>query len=195
MRVIRFVEAHAIPAGLELDLGAQTVGAVGVVHEVRFGHGVFVEAGEADAVRDGSRVRVGLGRRVVRAEGSVAGDHAEARGEGHDVGAVVTAAEVIDCHPLVGDFFEGAVGVLVVEDGRPVGGFVGLDFAGRAVGGLKGGVGGVEADVGSTGDFVGVRAELSEADDGVDAADCHLGTGHSEEGRGVRRQDAENQHG
>ena len=84
---------------------------------------------------------------VVGAGGGVAREHAEAFGEGFDVCSVVAAAFVVDCHALVGDFFEGAVGVVVVELRGPVGGFVFLDFAGGAIGLLEGGVGGIEADI------------------------------------------------
>ena len=84
---------------------------------------------------------------VIGAGGEVAGEHTEAFGEGFDVCCVVAATFVVDCHALVGDFFEGAVGVVVVELGGPVGRFVFLDFAGGAVGLLEGGVGGLEADV------------------------------------------------
>lgn len=84
---------------------------------------------------------------VVGASGGVAGEHAEAFGEGFDVCGVVAAAFVIDCHALVGHFFEGAVGVVVVELGGPVAGFVFLNFAGGAVGLLEGGVGGIEANI------------------------------------------------
>ena len=55
-----------------------------------------------------------------------------------DVCGVGAAAFVIDCNALVGDFFEGALGVVVVELGGLVGGFVFLDFAGGAVGLLGG---------------------------------------------------------
>ena len=106
-----------------------------------------MEACEGDAVSDGADVLVGQVLGVVRAGGGVAGEHAEAFGKWFNVCGVVPAAFVIDCHALIGDFFEGAVGVVVVELGGPVGGFVFLDFAGGAVGLLKGGVGGVEADI------------------------------------------------
>lgn len=106
-----------------------------------------MKAGEGDAVSDGADVLVGQVLGVVGAGGGVAGEHAEAFGEGFDVCGVGAAAFVIDCHALVGDFFEGAVGVVVVELGGPVGGFVFLDFAGGAVGLLEGGVGGIEGDI------------------------------------------------
>ena len=106
-----------------------------------------MEAGEGDTVSDGADVLVGEVLGVVGAGGGVAGEHAEAFGEGFYVCGVFAAAEVVDCHALVGDFFEGVVGVVVVELGGPVGGFVCLDFAGGAVGLLEGGVGGVEADI------------------------------------------------
>ena len=64
-----------------------------------------------------------------------------------DVGAIAAAADVVDCHAFGGNFLEGFVGMLVVEQGGPVGGFVGLDFARGTVGVLEGGVGRVRADV------------------------------------------------
>ena len=106
-----------------------------------------MEAREGDAVSDGADVLVGEVLGVVGAGGEVAGEHAKAFGEGFYVCGVVAAAFVIYCHALVGDFFEGAVGVVVVELGGPVGGFVFLDFAGGAAGLLEGGVGGIEANV------------------------------------------------
>lgn len=106
-----------------------------------------MEASEGDAVSDGADVLVSEVLGVVGAGGGVAGEHAEAFGEGFDVCGVVAAAFVVDGHALVGDLFEGAVGVVVVELGGPVGGFVFLDLAGGAVGLLEGGVGGVEADI------------------------------------------------
>ena len=84
---------------------------------------------------------------IVGAGGGVAREHAEAFGEGFDVCSVVAAAFVVDCHALVWNFFEEAVGVVVVELRGPVGGFVFLDFAGGAIGLLEGGVGGIEAYV------------------------------------------------
>ena len=106
-----------------------------------------MEASEGDAVSDGADVLVGQVLGVVGAGGGVAGEHAEALWERFDVCGVVPAAFVIDCHALVGYFFEGAVGMVVVELRGPVGGFVFLDFAGGAIGLLEGGVGGVEADI------------------------------------------------
>ena len=106
-----------------------------------------MEASEGDAVGDGADVLVGEVLGVVGAGGGVAGKHAEAFGEGFYVCSVVAAAFVVDGHALVGDFFEGAVGVVVVELGGPVGGFVFLDLTGGTVGLLEGGVGGVEADI------------------------------------------------
>ena len=106
-----------------------------------------METREGDAVSDGADVLVGQVLGVVGAGGGVAGEHAETFGKRFDICGVVPAAFVIDCHSLVGDFFEGAVGVVVVELGGPVGGFVFLDFAGGAVGLLEGGVGGAETDI------------------------------------------------
>ncbi len=106
-----------------------------------------MEASEGDAVSDGADVLVGQVLGVVGAGGGVAGEHAEAFGKRFNICGVVPAAFVVDCHALVGDFFERAVGVVVVELGGPVGGFVFLDFAGGAVGLLKSGVGRVEADI------------------------------------------------
>ena len=106
-----------------------------------------MEASEGDAVSDGADVLVGEVLGVVGAGGGVAGEHAEAFGEGFDICGVVAASFVVDGHALVRYFFEGAVGVVVVELGGPVGGFVFLDFAGGAIGLLEGGVGGVEADI------------------------------------------------
>ena len=106
-----------------------------------------MEASERDAVSDGADVLVGQVLGVVGAGGGIAGEHAEAFGEGFDICGVVPTAFVIDCHALVGDFFEGAIGVVIVELGGPVGGFVFLDFAGGAAGLLERGVGGAEADI------------------------------------------------
>lgn len=72
VRVVRFVEAAAVPAGLELDLGPQPVDAVRVRHQRCFGLGLAVQAGEADAVGDGAVLLVGYGCGVVGAEGFVA---------------------------------------------------------------------------------------------------------------------------
>ena len=100
-----------------------------------------METSEGDAVSDRADVLVGEVFGVVGAGGGVAREHAEAFGEGFYVCIVITAAFIVDCHALVGDFFEGAVGVVIVELGGPVGGFVFLDFAGGAVRLLEGGVG------------------------------------------------------
>ena len=135
VRVVLFVEVDAVPAGLELDLGPQPVGAVRVGHQRGFRLRGVVQAGEADAVGDRSVGFVGCRRGLVGAEGFVARDHAEAWGEGHDGAFVVATPEVVDCHAAVGHFQEGGVGVLVVERGCPVGRFVGLDLARGAVGG------------------------------------------------------------
>lgn len=129
VRVIGLVEINAVPAGLELDLRAQAIDALRAAHGRRFRHGGGVQARETHAVGHGAGVEVGFGGRGVGAQGAVVGNHAEAGREGDDASAVVAAAEVVDCHAAVGHFLEGAVGVLVVEQGGPVGGFVGLDLA------------------------------------------------------------------
>ena len=66
--------------------------------------------------------------------GSVAGEHSKACRERLDVGLVVATAKVVDSHAGVGDFFERAIGVLVVQEWSPVGGQVLLDLAGCAIG-------------------------------------------------------------
>ena len=99
----------------------------------------------------------------------VTGEHAQAGREGLEVGAVGAAAEVVDSHAVGGNFLEGCVGVLVVEQGGPVGGFVGLDFAGGAAGSLEGGMGGVGGDIGGAGDFVDVVSDVAGIGDRVDA--------------------------
>ena len=147
MAVILFVEIDTIPARLKMHLCSQSIDAVRFVHAGCLGGRVSLEASKGDAVSDGANVLVGEVLCVVGAGGGVAGEHAEAFGEGLDVCGIFAATFVVDCHALVRDFFEGAVGVVVVELRGPVGGFVFLDFAGGAVGLLEGGVSGIEADI------------------------------------------------
>ena len=115
-----------------MDLRAKAVDALRVVHQWGFLAGSTVKTSEADAVGDRSAVLVGFGALFVGACGDVAGYHAESGGEGRE-GSVVAAAEVVDYHAAVGDFFEGPVFVLVVEERGPIRGFVILDLAGGAV--------------------------------------------------------------
>ena len=189
--LVCLVEIHAVPAGLEMHLRPESVRAARLREMGRFFLGLGVQACEADALGDfAAAVRQGGGEgAVVEAAGVlVAGKHAQARGEGLQVGAVGAAAEVVDGHAVSGDFLECFVGVLVVEQGGPVGRSVVLDFAGGAIGGLEGGVGGVGRDVGGAGDFVNVVGGLAWVGDGVDAGGLDDGAGHSPEGAGDARQ-------
>ena len=78
---------------------------------------VSLEASGGDAVSDWADILVGQVLGVVGAGSGVAGEQAEALGEGFDVCGVGAVAFVIDCHALVGDFIEGAIRVVVVELG------------------------------------------------------------------------------
>lgn len=51
-----------------------------------------------------------------------------------DIGLVVATAKVVNSHSSVGDFFERAIGVLVVQEWSPIGGQVLLDLTGCAAG-------------------------------------------------------------
>ena len=90
--IIFFIEIHPIPAGLEMYLCSQSIDAVRFIHAGCLGGRVSLEASEGDAVSDGADVLVGQVSGVVGAGGGVAGEHAEAFGEGFDVCGVVAAA-------------------------------------------------------------------------------------------------------
>ena len=141
MRIILLVETFPIPTALEMDLSPKSILTVRLPHKRCFFTRRFIQTRERYSIRNRATVFECLGIFFVRARGYVAGDHAEAGGEGFYVCFVVAAAEVVDYHAAVGNFLEGAVGVLVVEEGGPVGGFVVLDFAGGAVCGAEGVVG------------------------------------------------------
>jgi hypothetical protein len=132
VRVVLLVQIPAVPAALEVDLRAHAGFAFGAVH-VRLLDDDIVDAVEADSVGNGATrvifVAVGHCRVVVAAGGFVAGENHEAFGEGHGLGDIWAAAEIVDDGAVVADFDEGAVGVSVVERRRPVGRFVGADFA------------------------------------------------------------------
>jgi len=70
--------------------------------------------------------------------------------------AVLASAEVVDCHALVENFFEGSVAVFVVELGRPVRGLVVSNLAGCAVRLAEGTISCRGAEVGGAGDFMDV---------------------------------------
>jgi hypothetical protein len=150
VRIVLLVQIAAVPAALEVDLRAHAVLALGAVH-VRLLDDDVVDAVEADAVGDGAAGvvfgAVGHCRVVVAAGGLVAGEDHEAFGEGHCLGDVWAAAEVVHYGAVVADFDEGVVRVAVVEGGRPVGGLVGADFAGCAAGVDEGVVGCVYSDI------------------------------------------------
>lgn len=136
--IIALIQINAIPARLEMDLRAQAIAASRVRHQWSLFAWIFVKTSETDAVGDRSAIFVGLGGLLVGARGDVSRHHAETGRVGGEVLVVVAAAEVVDYHAAVLDFFEAAVGVLVVEQWGPVGGFIILDFAAGAVCLLKG---------------------------------------------------------
>lgn len=172
--VVGGVEADAVPAGGEVDLGAQAVGAVGVGEAGPAGVGVRGGEAEADE-RDGLGGEVGAAGALVH----VAGDHAEVPGEGLEgvvVGAgallVVDGHAALDAAAVAGlrDLGEGVVGSVVeVELGGPVDGEVLGDGAGGALGGAQAVVGDVEGEGGTARDGVHVGGGEARGDDGVGA--------------------------
>lgn len=132
--VILFVEIDSVPAGLEVNLSAQTVDAACCRHAwLLFARG-DIEASIADTV---SLRTLAVGDELLGVVGACAWnarDHAEAGREGLDVGFIVAATEIVDGHSTVLDLFEGAVAMVVIEVGSPVGGLVGSDLTGRAIG-------------------------------------------------------------
>ena len=146
--VVREVEIFAVPAGLKMDLCAEAEGAAnGCGKGVGLSGGFVIETGEGDAVglRTGGEGEQSLV--VVRAGGGGAGEHAESRGKGHDGGACIATAEVVDSHAGVGHDLKSAVRMGIVELRCPVGGFVILDRAGGAGGGHEVGWGRGNVDV------------------------------------------------
>lgn len=119
MAVVWEVVVDSIPARLEMNLSAETVLAIGLIHHWRFWHWRSSKTGEADTVTNGSRVLISQ-RGVVRASESVTGEHSEAWWKGFQISSDVSTTFVIDGHSSVGDFLEGAIGMLVVQERSPV---------------------------------------------------------------------------
>ncbi len=130
MRLVWFVEVLAIPAGLEVDLSSQTLWAVDVGKVVGLRSWLsIVDASEACALRKQTASRQDA-LCVEAACAVVAGDHLEAWWEWLDTIAVVlTAAEIVNGHPAVGNLFVCAIGMSKVELRGPICGLVALDLA------------------------------------------------------------------
>lgn len=77
-----------------------------------------------------------IGDFVDRTYQRMSGDHAKPGWKRCDFGGVALA-EIVNCHARSGDFLKRAIGVLVVEGGSPVSGFVSLNLTRSAVGGLE----------------------------------------------------------
>ena len=114
MALIGLVQIKPVPTALEMHLRPQPIAAARLRQVRRLLLRRFIQTREADAVGDGAAAG-GEGFVVVCAGVLVAGEHAQARREGLQVGAVGAAAEVVDGHAGGGDFLESGVGVLVVE--------------------------------------------------------------------------------
>jgi hypothetical protein len=124
VRVVGFVEVAAVPAALEVDLGAHAIAALCVVHVGFLDDAGFVNAVETDAVGDGTAwvvlCAVGHCGVVVASCRLVAGQDHKAFGERHCLCGIRSTSEIVDDGAAVSYFEEGAVGVFVVKRRRPV---------------------------------------------------------------------------
>lgn len=119
VRVVLFVEFLAVPAALEMDLGAHAVLAVGIMHIVFF-HDIsaLIDAIEADTISDGS-ARVVFGAVghccvVVASCRFIAGQDHEAFREWYSLVDIRATAEVVHYRAVVVDFVKGSVRIFVV---------------------------------------------------------------------------------
>jgi len=140
--VVGLVEIDTVPACLKMKLGTQATSAGRVCEHV----GGFWIDGVGDTEKAHSILdrpvwigcispsHAGL---VVSTNGFVARKHFEAFGErGGGGGSVLehTSSEIVNDASTMRHFFEGTIGVLVVEQWCPVSRLIGGDFAGIALG-------------------------------------------------------------
>ena len=135
VRVVLLVQIPSIPAALEVDLSTHAVPTLCAVH-VRLLDRLIVQAVKTDSICNGSAwvffCAVCHGRVVVASCRFVSGEDHETFGERHCLIDVWSTSKVVDNGTVVMNFIEGAIGIFVVECGRPVCRLVRPDFTGRA---------------------------------------------------------------
>ena len=196
MAVIGLVQILTVPAGLEMDLGTETVDTASTRHVWLLRARPYIQAGEAHTIRNRTVAARDELSFVIGAESRVSGNHSETWWKGLElrsatksvitqrtestylqVRTVVATAFVIDGHTLIGDFFKRAVRMLIIEDWRPVGGQVSTDFTRRAWCFLKSVISGAGINVACAGDLVGMWRDNSRINNRINTTSLNDATG------------------